>query len=149
LITGGLPGISLRWPAGTSADDYLRDECADPGSPLFAVPEGALASEFPNPDVARRVVEAVGGDTRRAYANIAKSAGGRDGSVSSGTLSPLLRQLTDDKQVLAADQPVSTSPGKPTVYRVADTNLRLYLAILRDVHNLTRRGRGPPRPPGT
>ena len=140
LITGGLPGILLRWPAGTSADDYLRDECADPASPLFAVPEQSLASEFPNPDVARRVLEAVGGDAR-TYANIASTAGGRGGSVSSGTLSPLLRQLTDDKQALADDQPLSTSSGKPTLYRVADSNLRLYLAILRDVYNLTQRGR--------
>ena len=140
LITGGLPGILLRWPAGTSAEDYLRDESADPASPLFAVPEQSLASEFPNPDVARRVLEAVGGDAR-AFATIANAAGGRGGSVSSGTLSPLLRQLTDDKQILAADQPLSTGGGKPTLYRVADSNLRLYLAILRDVLNLTRRGR--------
>jgi hypothetical protein len=140
LITGGLPGMLLRWPAGTPADDYLRDECADPASPLFAVPEQSLASEFPNPDVARRVLEAVGGDTR-AYASIANAAGGRGGAVSSGTLSPLLRQLTADKQVLADDQPLSTSSGKPTLYRVADSNLRLYLAVLRDVATLTQRGR--------
>jgi len=140
LITGGLPGILLRWPSGTSADDYLRDECADPASPLFAVPEQSLAAEFPNPDIARRVLEAVGGDAR-TYANIASTAGGRGGSVSSGTLSPLLRQLTEDKQALAADQPLSTSSGKPILYRVADSNLRLYLAILRDVYTLTQRGR--------
>ncbi|NMO51714.1 hypothetical protein HH310_10985 [Actinoplanes sp. TBRC 11911] len=140
LITGGLPGVLLRWPAGTSADDYLRDECADPASPLFTVPEQSLASEFPNPDIARRVLEAVGGDVR-AYASIASTAGGRGGAVTSGTLSPLLRQLTDDKQVLAGDQPLSTGSGKPTLYRVADSNLRLYLAILRDVYHLTLRGR--------
>ncbi|MDT5042584.1 MAG: uncharacterized protein QOE51_3569 [Actinoplanes sp.] len=140
LITGGLPGILLRWPAGTPADDYLRAECADPAAPLFTVPEQSLASEFPHPDLARRVFEAIGGDAR-AYANIASTAGSRGGSVSSGTLSPLLRQLTDDKQVLAADQPLSTRSGKPTLYRVADSNLRLYLAILRDVHNLAQRGR--------
>lgn len=54
LITGGLPGILLRWPAGTSADDHLRDECADPASPLFMLPEQSLSAEFPNPDIARR-----------------------------------------------------------------------------------------------
>jgi hypothetical protein len=99
LITGGLPGILLRWPAGTPADDYLRAECADPAAPLFTVPEQSLASEFPHPDLARRVFEAIGGDAR-AYANIASTAGSRGGSVSSGTLSPLLRQLTDDKRDL-------------------------------------------------
>jgi hypothetical protein len=140
LITGGLPGLLLRWPTGTPADDHLRAECADPASPLFTVPEQSLAAEFPNPDVARRVFEAVGGDAR-AYTTIAGTAGGRGGPVNSGTLSPLLRQLTDDKQVLAADQPLATRSGKPALYRVADSNLRLYLAILRDVHNLARRGR--------
>ncbi|BCJ52477.1 ATPase [Actinoplanes sp. NBRC 14428] len=140
LVTGGLPGILLRWPSGVPADDYLRDECADPASPLFTVPEQALTSEFPNPDVARRVVESVGGDAH-AFTSIASAAGGHGGPVSSGTLSPLLRQLTDDKQVLAADHPLSAAGGKPALYRIADTNLRLYLAILRDVHNLSRRGR--------
>jgi hypothetical protein len=140
LITGGLPGILLRWPAGARAADHLREECADPASPLFTVPEQSLAAEFPTPDVARRVFEAVGGDAR-AFANIAGIAGGRGGPVRSGTLSPLLRQLTEDKQVLAADQPLSTSSGKPVLYRVADSNLRLYLAIMRDVHNLVLRGR--------
>ncbi|MFD0522392.1 AAA family ATPase [Paractinoplanes durhamensis] len=148
LITGGLPGILLRWPSGTSADDYLRSECADQASLLFAVPEQSLASEFPNPDVARRVLEAVGGDAR-TFANIASTAGGRDGAVSSGTLSPLLRQLSDDKQVLTTDQPLSTTSGKPALYRVADSNLRLYLAILREVHNLTRRGRPTPASPSS
>lgn len=140
LITGGLPGILLRWPSGTPAGDHLRTESADPASPLFTVPEQSLAAEFPNPDIARRVLEAVGGDVR-AYASIASSAGGRGTPVNSGTLSPLLRQLTDDKQVLATDQPLSVRTGKPALYRVADSNLRLYLAILRDMHNLARRGR--------
>jgi hypothetical protein len=140
LITGGLPGILLRWPAGTPAADYLRDECADPASPLFALPEQSLSAEFPNPDVSRRVIEAVGGDTR-AFAKIADIAGSRSGPIRSGTLSPLLRQLTDDKQVLAADEPLSVRPGKPALYRVADTGLRLYLGILRDVQILTLRGR--------
>ena len=140
LITGGLPGLLTRWPPSTPADDHLRDECADPASPLFTVPEQSMASEFPAPDGARRVLEAIGGDAR-AFANIASAAGGRGGAVPSGTLSPLLRQLTEDKQVLATDQPLSTTSGKPALYRVADSNLRLYLAILRDVHNLIRRGR--------
>ncbi|MEV6302674.1 ATP-binding protein [Actinoplanes sp. NPDC051861] len=140
LITGGLPGVLLRWPGGKPADDHIRDECADAASPLFTVPEQSLASAFPNPDVARRVLEAVGGDVR-AFTTVAGTAGSRGESVPSGTLSPLLRQLTDEKQILAADQPLSVLSGKPTLYRVADTNLRLYLAAFREVHNLARRGR--------
>ncbi|MBO3742959.1 ATP-binding protein [Actinoplanes sp. NEAU-H7] len=140
LITGGLPGVLLRWPTGTPAEDHLREECADQTSPLFTVPEQSLSAEFPHPDVSRRVLEAIGGDVR-AFANIASTAGGRGGPVSSGTLSPLLRQLTEDKQILALDLPLSVNGGKPALYRVADTNLRLYLAILRNVQNLAQRGR--------
>lgn len=140
LITGGLPGILRAWPPGTRPLDFLRQEVEDPASPVFGVPEAALLAEFPRPDHARRVLEAVGsGD--RTHATIAAAAGGGNAPLPSGSLSPLLRQLTDDKRVLAVDQPLSAQPGKPALYRVADSNLRLYLAILRQAHEQARRGR--------
>ncbi|WP_240634613.1 MULTISPECIES: hypothetical protein [Streptomyces] len=85
-------------------------------------------------------VEAVGaGD--RTHANIAATAGSRDGALPSGTLSRLLRRLVEEKRVLAVDEPLSTSAGKPALYRIADSNLRLYLAALRSAQELVRRGR--------
>ncbi len=140
LVSGGLPGILRAWPHGTPALDFIEGECADPASPLFGVPEAALMAEFPAPDQSRRVLEAVGsGD--RTHANIAATAGSQSGALPSGTLSPLLWRLTDEKRVLASDTPLSTSPGKPALYRVADSNLRLYLAALRSAQELSRRGR--------
>ncbi|MGP4010773.1 AAA family ATPase [Streptomyces sp. 4N124] len=140
LVSGGLPGILRAWPHGTPALDFIKAECADPASPLFGVPEAALMAEFPAPDQARRVLEAVGsGD--RTHANIAATAGSQSGALPSGILSPLLRRLTVEKRVLAADSPLSTSPGKPALYRVADSNLRLYLAATRSAQELSRRGR--------
>ncbi|MHC3459602.1 hypothetical protein [Streptomyces flavovirens] len=128
------------WPHSTPALDFVERECGDPASPLFGVPESALLAEFPAPDHARRVLEAVGsGD--RTHANIAATAGSRDGALPSGTLSPLLRRLTGEKRVLAMDSPLSTGTGKPGLYRVADSNLRLYLAALRSAQDLSRRGR--------
>jgi uncharacterized protein len=107
---------------------------------LFSVPESVLLAEFPATDQARRVLEAVGsGD--RTHANIAAAAGGRQGAIPSGSLSPLLRRLVEDKRVLALEEPLSTRPGKPALYRVADNNLRLYLAALRSAHEQARRGR--------
>lgn len=47
--------------------------------------------------------------------------------------------LAEEKQVLAMDQPLSTRPGKPALYRVADSNLRLYLAVLQVVQEQARR----------
>lgn len=136
LITGGLPGILRTWPASTPPLEFVKAECADPAAPLFGVPESTLLAEFPAPDNSRRVLEAVGsGD--RTHAAIAATAGG----IPSGSLSPLLRRLSDEKDVLAVERPLSTRPGKPALYHVTDSNLRLYLAVLRAAHDLVRRGR--------
>jgi AAA+ ATPase superfamily predicted ATPase len=140
LVSGGLPGIIRTWPHATPALDFMRDECADPAAALFGVPEASLLAEFPNPDTARRVLEAIGaGD--RTHANIAAAAGGRGEALASGTLSPLLRRLTREKHVLVEDHPLSVKSGKPALYRIADSNMRLYLAVLRSAHEQARRGR--------
>jgi hypothetical protein len=140
LVSGGLPGILRTWPRGRGVGDVVREECEDPASPLFGVPETTLLSEFPNPDLSRRVIEAVGGGDR-THAAIAAAAGGVAGPVPSGSLSPTLRRLVSDKRVLAVDEPLSVRAGKPALYRVADSNLRLWLAVLRPVADLARRGR--------
>jgi len=140
LMSGGLPGILRAWPAGTTALAFAEGECDDPASPLFGVPETALLAEFPVPDMTRRVIEAIGGGDR-TYANIAAEAGSRAGIIPSGTLSPLLRRLVSEKHVLAADEPLSVRAGKPMLYRVADSNLRFYLAIGRAAQEWSRRGR--------
>lgn len=140
LITGGLPGIIRSWPHATPPAEFLRQECEDPAAPLFSVPESSLLAEFPAPDQAHRVVESIGGDNR-THANIAATAGSSQGQIPSGTLSPLLRKLTEEKRVLAIDHPLSTSPGKPALYRVADSNLRFYLPIGRAIQEQARRGR--------
>ncbi|WP_228647366.1 ATP-binding protein [Microtetraspora sp. AC03309] len=140
LASGGLPGILRAWPHATPALDFIREECADPASPLFGVPESVLLSEFPTPDQARRVLEAIGsGD--RTTATIAATAGGREGPLKSGSLSPLLHRLAEEKQVLSVDRPLSTQPGKPALYRIADHNLRMYLGMLRSAADHSRRGR--------
>ncbi|MCE7008856.1 AAA family ATPase [Kibdelosporangium philippinense] len=140
LVTGGLPGIIRSWPRATPALTFLEAECADPASPVFSIPESALMAEFATPDQARRVIEAVGsGD--RTFSNIAATAGSRQGSIPSGSLSPLLHRLTEEKRVFAVDHPLSIHPGKPALYRVADSNLRLYLAFGRTAQEQARRGR--------
>jgi len=140
LLSGGLPGILRAWPDGVPALEFAERECADPASPLFGVPEAALLAEFPAPDVTRRVVEAVGGGNR-THANIASEAGSRTGAIPSGTLTPVLHRLLQDKHVLAIDEPLSLRATKPALYRVADSSLRFYLAIGRTAHDLSKRGR--------
>lgn len=140
LICGGLPGIIRSWPSGTPPLRFLEAECADPAAAVFSIPEASLLAEFPAPDQARRVLEAIGGGDR-TFANIAATAGGALTPLSSGLLTPLLRRLREEKRVLAVDEPLSTKPGKPVLYRVADSNLRLYMAILRTAQEQARRGR--------
>jgi hypothetical protein len=140
LVSGGLPGILRSWPHAMPALEYLETESADPASPVLTVPESSLMAEFAAPDHARRVLEAVGSG-ERTHANIAATAGSREGAMPSGALSPLLRRLVREKRVLAVDEPLSAQAGKPALYRVADSNLRLYLAVLRQVQEQARRGR--------
>jgi AAA+ ATPase superfamily predicted ATPase len=140
LLSGGLPGILRAWPERMPALQFAEQECADPASALFGVPESALLAEFSAPDVTRRVIEAVGGGNR-THANIAAEAGSRTGTIPSGTLTPVLRRLVEDKHVLAIDEPLSVRPTKPALYRVADSSLRFYLAIGRAAHEQSRRGR--------
>ncbi|MBO0807602.1 MAG: ATP-binding protein [Actinobacteria bacterium] len=139
LVSGGLPGILRSWPRRVPALEFLRSECKDPAAPVFGVPESALLAEFQSPGHSRRVLEAVGSGDRTQSA-IAAAAGGAQGPLPSGALSPLMRRLVAEKRVLAVDEPLSTRPGRPALYRIADTNLRLYLAVLRGAHEFARRG---------
>ena len=139
LITAGLPGILRSWPSGCAPLTFLRQECEAPAAPVFGVPEASLLAEFPAPDQARRVIESIGSGDRTQTAIASRAA--VHGTLPSGSLSPLLRRLTVEKRVLAVDRPLSTTPGKPALYRVADSNLRLYLAATRAAHELIRRGR--------
>lgn len=104
------------------------------------MPESTLLAEFPMPDHARRVLESVGSG-ERTQATIAAAAGSHQGAFPTGTLSPLLRRLSREKQILHVNEPLSTRPGKPALYRIADSNLRLYLAIGRSAQEQSRRGR--------
>ncbi|HEX2144399.1 MAG TPA: hypothetical protein VHG10_07825, partial [Glycomyces sp.] len=115
--------------------EHLRDQAADPFSPLVSIPESALLAEFPSPDAKRRVLEAIGaGD--RTQANIAATAG----NLPSGTLAPVLEQLRTVKRVVGREQPLSTRAGKPALFHIADTNLRWFLAIGHSVQEYARRG---------
>jgi uncharacterized protein len=86
------------------------------------------------------MTEAVGGG-EQTHANIAAEAGSSSGAVPSGTLTPILRRLAEDKHVLGIDEPLAVKATKPALYRVADSSLRFYLSIGRTADELSRRGR--------
>lgn len=139
LLSGGLPGILRSWSNGMTAMDFLRQECDDPASALFGVPQQTLMAEFPTPDQTRRVLEGIGSGNRTRQ-NIAVAAGSIEGGLPSGALTPILRRLAAEKQVVVEESPLSTRPGKPGVFRIADSNLQLYLAALRGAFELVQRG---------
>jgi hypothetical protein len=139
LLSGGLPGILRAWTPAMPAMDFLRQECDDPASPLFGVPQQTLLAEFPAPDHTRRVLEGIGSGSRTRQ-NIAVAAGSVEGGLPSGALAPILRRLADEKQAVVEESPLSVRPGKPAVYRIADPNLQLYLAVLRGAFELVQRG---------
>lgn len=141
LVTGGFPGLCRTWPQGSTAEEYLADQVEFPESPLFTVGAQMIASEFPSPDQTRRVLTAIGHGSR-SFRNIATTAGADPATpVSSGALTPILHRLTE-KGAVAADEPLATLPGNGgKLFRIADSYLRLYLAVLADAHADSRRGR--------
>lgn len=141
LITGGFPELCRVWPAGTTPKEFVAAQCEDPASPLFTIGESMINSEFPNPDQARRVLESIG-HGERTFTNIAHAAGSAPSEpVKSGALGPLLHVLRD-KQAIAVDTPLAIPSGNGgKLYRIADTYLRLYLAVLTRAHEDVKRDR--------
>lgn len=140
LITGGFPEIVQAWTPGTSRSQFLQESVANPLSPLLMAGELSLLGEFPEASHSRAVLEAVGSG-ERTFSAIAAQAGGIR-ALPSGTLSPLLTTL-QQKRVLAADLPLSTTPdSKNKRYRIADPYLRFWLAFIQRAIPLIERGRG-------
>ncbi|WP_239381130.1 ATP-binding protein [Frankia sp. CIT1] len=140
LITGGFPEVVQAWQGGMSRDDYLRQALANPLSPLLMAGELTLLGEFPEASQARAVLAALGSG-ERTFTAIATAAGGAS-PLASGTLSPILTMLLD-KQVVAADSPLSSRPDtKNKRYRIADPYLRFWLTFLDRGIPLVERGRG-------
>jgi hypothetical protein len=140
LITGGFPEVVAAWESGMSRLDYLRDSLTNPLSPLFMAGERSLYGEFPEPGHTRTVLETIGAG-ERTFSAIANKAGAGN-PLPSGTLSPILTNLTT-KQMIVAELPLSTaSDTKNKRYRVDDSYLRFWLAFLQRGIAESERGRG-------
>ncbi len=139
LLTGGFPEIVQSWPQRADRAEFLRQSVSNPLSPLLAAGELTVLGEFPGASLTRAVLETVGAG-ERTFATIAQQAGGGT-PLASGTLAPVIRTLLA-KGVLAVDLPLSLkSDTRNKRYRIADTYLRCWLALISDVIPLTERGR--------
>jgi uncharacterized protein len=143
LITGGFPEVVTDWLPGEPVNSYLARQLEDPSSVLLTTGERSLAAEFPARLQAGRVLRAIGSG-ERTFSGIAASTGGTAGQpLAHGTLAPILAELTDHKQIVAADMPLSTEAApKLKRYRIDDTYLRFWLAHLESAVARAERGRG-------
>ncbi len=140
LITGGFPEIVQRWRPGTDRTAFLRDQLADPLSPLLMAGELTLLGEVPAPSHSRSALEAIGAG-ERTFSTIANRIGAGD-PLPSGTLAPILNTLTA-KNIVAVDAPLATrSDTKNKRYRIDDPYLRFWLAFLQRGIAEVERGRG-------
>jgi len=139
LLTGGFPEIVQSWARGASPAEFLRESVGNPLSPLLASGELTVLGEFPGTTLTRTVLEAIGSD-ERTFSAIAANAGG-SGPLAAGTLVPIIRTLAA-KGVVAVDLPLSLKADtKNKRYRIGDTYLRCWLALLEDAIPLIERGR--------
>jgi len=140
LVTGGFPEIVQRWRPGASRTEFLRDQLADPLSPLLMAGELSLLGEFPEPSHSRSALEAIGAG-ERTFSTIANRIGVGN-PLPSGTLTPILNTLTT-KRIVAVDSPLATRPDtKNKRYRIEDSYLRFWLAFLQRGIAEVERGRG-------
>jgi hypothetical protein len=140
LITGGFPEIVQRWQPGTSRTEFLRDQLADPLSPLLMAGELSLGGEVPEPSHSRSALEAIG-TGERTFSTIANRIGVGD-PLPSGTLAPILNTLAA-KRIVAVDTPLATRPDtKNKHYRIEDPYLRFWLTFLQRGIAEVERGRG-------
>jgi uncharacterized protein len=139
LLTGGFPEIVASWRPGASREGFLRESVPNPLSPLLAAGELTVLGEFPATTLTRSVLEAIG-TGERTFSAIAHQAGGGQ-SLASGTLVPIIRTLVA-KGVVAVDTPLSTKADtKNKRYRIADSYLRCWLALIASVIPFIERGR--------
>ncbi|MFN8075203.1 MAG: ATP-binding protein [Kineosporiaceae bacterium] len=128
LITGGMPLVAQEWPAGATAEAFLRQSFTRSTSALVVSGQRVLDSEFPAVSTPRAVLTALGGRGERSFTGVNQAVPG--GPLSPTTLSASLRTLTAAR-VVAEDRPLSArSAPRDRRWRIADPGLRFWLAFV-------------------
>ncbi|MBF0688662.1 MAG: ATP-binding protein [Cellulomonas sp.] len=124
LVTGGQPLIAQEWRRGEQLTEFLARSFTSPLSALVATGTRVLDSEFPEGELTRRVLTAIGAG-ERTFSRIRDAAGG----LQPTSLTRVLGTLTT-KRVVAVDTPLSTAPSRESRYRIADPALRFWLPFV-------------------
>lgn len=132
LITGGQPLIAKEWQPQEPPSQFLARSFATSLSALVASGTRVLDSEFPEGDLTRRVLTAIG-DGERTFTRIQHATGLQPTSLHR-VLTVLLA-----KRVVAVDTPLSAARSRETRYRVADPALRFWLPFVEPaLHEVDR-----------
>lgn len=136
LVTGGQPLIAQEWDSGETAETFLARSFHSSLSALVVSGTRVLDSEFPEGELSRAILTAIGAG-ERTFTSIQRAAGGLAPTSVTRVLDVLVT-----KRVVAVDTPLSTAPSRETRYRVADPALRFWLPFVQPALHEVDRGRG-------
>jgi uncharacterized protein len=123
LVTGGFPRLVQAAGPFATAAQFIQAQLEDENSSLCANAARVLQAELPAASQASPVLHAIGsGD--RTFRNIAHRSGLADQPVQRA-LAKLL-----DKHLVARDLPASIPPSEHPRYRIDDSYLRFWLALV-------------------
>jgi uncharacterized protein len=134
LVTGGFPRlVQAAAPFATTAH-FVKAQLEDENSALCANAARVLEAEVPDASQASPVLRAIGsGD--RTFRNIAHRCGLADQTVQRALVTLL------DKHLVARDVPASVPPSEHPRYRIDDSYLRFWLALVAPGISEIQRGR--------
>ena len=123
LVTGGFPRLVRDSGRFKSAMDYVTSQLTDENSSLCVNAARMLDAELPSGSNGGPVLRSVGSG-ERTFRNIAKQSGLADQSVQRSFATLL------DKHLIARDLPASVPPSENPRYRIDDSYLRFWLALV-------------------
>jgi uncharacterized protein len=134
LVTGGYPRLLVEARRHDDLAAFVRSQLGDEYSDLVQTASRVMAAEFPTATQASLVLRSIGSGERE-FRNIRQAAG-----VSDQALHAALGVLAD-KGVVARDMPVGMPQQRQPRYRVDDSYLRCWLALIAPNVAAIERGR--------
>jgi uncharacterized protein len=134
LVTGGFPRLVQAAAPFATAAQFVTAQLEDENSGLCSNAARVLEAELPDASQASPVLHAIGsGD--RTFRNIAHRCGLADQTVQRALVTLL------EKHLVARDVPASVPPSEHPRYRIDDSYLRFWLALVAPGISEIQRGR--------
>ena len=134
LVTGGYPRLTAEASRFKTVAGFISNQLNDEHSDLAVMAQRTLSAEFPSDTPAAAVLRSIGSG-ERSFRNIGAASQLGDMAVHRAL------DLLETKKVVARDQPVSVPPANQPRYRVDDSYLRFWLALVEPVLSDIARGR--------